>query len=170
MELGETICLPNTMPHCEKCPIRSHCAVAGTERAAQLPTRAAAKPRKVEKRMVMTVISAEYPKKVLLHRRSPKGLLGGMWELPNFIVDDNKQAIVEQLLKSWNTTVLGEEPAPTGKHVFSHVEWQLCGCVLTVKPFLPPLDYVWADLKQLETYALPTAFRLYASALPKLLK
>lgn len=162
MELGETICLPNTMPHCEKCPIRAHCAVAGTERAAELPTRAAAKPRKIENRVVLTIITDEEMPRVLLHRREPKGLLGGMWELPSILDGEPlDERLAEHILDQWD--------APPGKHVFSHVEWRLQGRVLVVKPFDLPADCVWADKTQLVSYALPTAFRTYTAALPSLL-
>ncbi len=166
MELGETICLPNTMPHCEKCPVRSCCAVAGTERAAQLPTRLAAKIKKKEYRTVLTIVTNEPTPRVLLHRRSPKGLLGGMWELPNVLTEDSD---IPQLLSDWGATLLRQTEAPKGKHIFSHIEWLLNGVVYVTEPFSPPADCVWVDKQALPQYALPTAFRLYAKALPDLL-
>lgn len=169
MELGETICLPNAMPRCAECPIREYCAVAGTERAAQLPTRAAPKKRRTEKRTVLTVLSDEQPPRVLLHRRESSGLLGGMWELPNLLCGPHDLAI-SALLEQWGACVLSREPAPAGKHVFSHVEWHLNGLILRVEPFDPPADYRWVNREQLNEYALPTAFRLYAGALPQLLE
>lgn len=164
MELGETLCIPNGMPHCEQCPIREYCAVAGTERAATLPTRAAAKPRRVEERVVLTVLTDEIPARVLLHRREKSGLLSGMWELPNY--QKNTEA---DPLTTWNMDLLSEREAPKGKHVFSHVEWRLSGKIVTVKPVKLSDEYCWVTKEQLKNYALPTAFRLYAAALDRLL-
>ncbi len=166
MELGETICLPNTMPRCDQCPISSCCAVAGSERAAQLPTRATAKAKKVENRTVLTVITDEAKPRVLLHRRPANGLLAAMWELPNILSNDDS---VENLCSRWGAIVLSQTIGPKGKHVFSHIEWLLSGVVVVTKPFLPPDDCVWVDGEELSLYALPTAFRLYAKALPDLL-
>ena len=166
MELGETICLPNTMPHCDQCPVSDCCAVAGTERAAQLPTRVAAKAKKVEKRTVLTVITDEVTPRVLLHRRPARGLLAAMWELPNVLTDETT---AEEMCAKWGTPILSKTQGPKGKHVFSHIEWLLNGVVIKTKPFLPPTDYVWADREELSVYALPTAFRTYAQALPDLL-
>ena len=158
MELGETICLPNTMPHCDRCPIRDFCAVSGTERAAQLPTRKQPKPRKVEQRTVQIVIA---DKRVLLHKRDNKGLLSGMWELPNRLQEEGNGNLPQE----WNAMVLRKEASVSGKHVFSHIEWHLTGEVFFTNPFDPPQGYVWVSEKDFEQYALPTAFRLFAQQL-----
>ncbi len=160
MELGETVCIPNAMPRCEECPIRDYCAVAGTKRAGELPTRAAAKPRRVEERVVLTVITASNPPRVLLHRREDGGLLGGMWELPNHLKDTESD-----ILQQWHIAPLKEHAAPKGKHVFSHIEWKLTGRTVTVAEFQPPEGYCLVNKEELKNYALPTAFRQYAQAL-----
>lgn len=160
MELGETICLPNTMPLCDRCPIRDFCAVSGTERAAQLPTRKQPKPRKVEQRTVQIVIA---DKRVLLHKRDNKGLLSGMWELPNRLQEEGNGNLPQE----WNAMVLRKEASVSGKHVFSHIEWHLTGEVFFTNPFDPPQGYVWVSEKDFEQYALPTAFRLFAQQLPR---
>lgn len=164
MELGETICLPNAMPKCSDCPVRDYCAVAGEERARELPTRAAAKPRRIEKRTVYVVITEEQPRQVLLHRRDAKGLLGGMWELPNVLADERELAPLLDGVTVTKTASLGE-----GRHVFSHVEWQMNGLLVNVKPFTPPDGYSLVTAEELAAYALPTAFRTYTTALPELL-
>ncbi len=162
MELGETVCLPNAMPKCSECPVRAFCAVAGEERARLLPTRAAAKPRRVEQRTVFTVITEETPRRVLLHRREAKGLLGGMWELPN--VQDT--AVADFIPTE---AVIDTAPLGAGRHVFSHVEWLMDGQLLKVEPFTPPSGYRFVSADELADCALPTAFRAYTEALPTLL-
>ncbi len=163
MELGETVCLPNTVPHCERCPVRDFCAVAGTERAAQLPTRKQPKPRRIEKRTVKIVMTDGDKRQVLLHRRDSKGLLSRMWELPNVLTSEDDGGLPQE----WNATVLSKQPSVSGKHVFSHIEWHMTGEVFFTKPFVPPKNYVWVSEDQLEQYALPTAFRLFSQQLFK---
>lgn len=165
MELGETVCLPNAMPKCSECPVRDYCAVAGEERARDLPTRAAAKPRRVEQRTVLTVITDESPRRVLLHRREARGLLGGMWELPN----DTVGTADTMRMLDVSGSVIDTEPLGGGRHVFSHVEWQMDGLLVRVKPFTPPKGYCFVTAEELSAYALPTAFRTYTNVLPKLL-
>ncbi len=165
MELGETICLPNAMPRCAVCPIREFCKVAGTERARLLPTRTAPKQRRMEQRTVLTVIVSG--QQVLLHRRAPKGLLGGMWELPNFL---NKESSVQAVLSSLGVSDYTLQPLATGKHVFSHVEWQLQGLLVRASRVEPKEDYRLVNREELSSYALPTAFRTYTAGLSALLE
>lgn len=163
MELGETICLPNTIPHCDRCPIRDFCAVGGTERAAQLPTRKQPKPRRVEQRTVKIVMADGDKRQVLLHRRDNRGLLSGMWELPNVLTEEDDGWLPQE----WNATVLYKKLSVSGKHIFSHIEWHLTGEVFFTEPFAPPKNYVWVSQDELEQYALPTAFRLFSQQLFK---
>ncbi len=168
MELGETICLPNAMPRCSECPLKEYCAVAGLERARDLPTRSAPKPRKIEQRMVFVIITDENIPRVLLHKRQKGGLLGGMWELPNTSITDDFQP--EKQLSEWGIPKKSLEPLAAAKHVFSHVEWQLQGTLVKAKTFTPSEGFQLVSMNELDNYALPTAFRAYSKIIPMLLK
>ncbi len=161
MELGETICLPNTQPHCNECPLWDYCAVAGTEHAAELPTRTPPKPRRVEKRTVFVIVTEDSPRKVLLHRRS-SGLLGGMWELPNIETDDDKDTLSE-----WGVEPISTQPLTNGKHVFSHVEWHMTGVLVRAKGVTLKPNFRLVSKTELADYALPTAFKTYSKILLK---
>ncbi len=157
MELGETVCLPNAQPHCSECPLVEYCAVAGLERARELPTRAKPKPRRVEHRTVFVVLEDG---NVLLHRRPPKGLLGGMWELPNIESDH-----VGDALSDWGVVVSAVDELPTVKHVFSHVEWHMVGYLVKATSITLKPDFELVSKEELADYALPTAFRTYSDIL-----
>lgn len=165
MELGETVCLPNAMPKCAECPVRDYCAVAGEERARDLPTRTAPKSRRIEKRTVLTITTRDGA--VLLHRRSDGGLLGGMWELPNFLTEETS---VDAFLHTIGITEYTTRPLPRGKHVFSHVEWQMEGIHVLVDDAVPQAAYRIVTADELPSFALPTAFRTYTAGLTALLK
>ncbi len=165
MELGERVCLPNTVPHCEECPLKAQCLGQARGTAAALPTRVVRTRRRVERRTVMVCIARFPTPKVLLHKRPEEGLLAGLWELPNVLTDDVPSP------ETWATEqgipLIDVTPLPAGKHLFSHIEWQLNGFALRTAPFDPPADCVWADEQQLRgLYALPSAFRTYSQALP----
>jgi A/G-specific adenine glycosylase len=78
MELGATICLPRE-PRCDACPVRELCAARreGIER--ELPI---AKKKKPPRKVTMLALVSRRGQRVLLGRRRPGGLFGGLWEPP----------------------------------------------------------------------------------------
>lgn len=170
MELGETVCLPNTEPKCAACPLNDICAARAEGSQKQLPIRSKAKERRIENRTVMVIVSKENPCRVLLHQRPNKGLLAGLWELPNvFGTVEDKEA--NGFLRAIGGEATSVSSLITGKHIFTHIEWHLSGFLLYVKPFVAPDGYAWATVMQLyEQYALPGAFRTYSALLPILMK
>ena len=79
MDLGATVCTPKS-PTCGNCPWADDCDARALGIAASLPAREA-KPDRPLRRGVAFVLISERDE-VLLRRRPPKGLLGGMHEPP----------------------------------------------------------------------------------------
>ena len=167
MELGETICLPNGEPHCAECPLNHLCEAYRLGCAQNLPVRIKKTSRRVEQRRVALVKIQGAPPTVLLHKRSDEGLLAGLWELPNTLADDP----LESLPLSLRSKCVKMGELPQGKHLFSHIEWQMSGEIYLLDDVNElPDGYIAADLVALQTmYALPSAFRIYAGMLPQLL-
>ena len=167
MELGETVCLPNGEPHCAECPLNHLCEAYRLGCAQNLPVRIKKTSRRVEQRRVALVKIKGAPPTVLLHKRSDEGLLAGLWELPNTLADDP----LESLPLSFRSMCVKMGELPQGKHLFSHIEWQMSGEMYLLDNVNElPNGYVAADLVALQTtYALPSAFRIYAGMLPQLL-
>ena len=155
MELGETVCLPNTQPRCHECPLAAYCAVCGTPRARELPLRTPPKPRKTEKKTVFLVVTDDTPPRILLHRREDGGLLGGMWEFPSG----------ETVTEFTDAEILSTKKLPPAKHVFSHIEWHMSGQLVKVKSFTPKEAYCLLTKDEFISFALPTAFRKYRELL-----
>jgi A/G-specific adenine glycosylase len=79
MELGATICTPGT-PHCDVCPIGFACKAAAKPKAAYLPYKKAAKPRRIEEKVLyIRVYIGEDDWYVQLQKRTQKGLLHGLY-------------------------------------------------------------------------------------------
>jgi A/G-specific adenine glycosylase len=78
-DLGATICTPAT-PACALCPLRAGCAGFARGIAADLPRKAAKPERPVRHGVHFWLVDGRG--QVLLRRRPPRGLLGGMTELP----------------------------------------------------------------------------------------
>jgi A/G-specific adenine glycosylase len=81
MELGATLCAP-TQPRCLVCPLGRDCAAARTGRQDELPVVAARKKASELPVLERTVVWLEDAGEIVLVRRTPDGLFGGLWELP----------------------------------------------------------------------------------------
>ena len=90
MELGAQICVPRS-PNCGVCPVNTLCRArqAGTQEAR--PARKVRRPvPSVVEAIVGLVYRGDGDLRVLLRRRPPRGLLGGMWELPGAEVPESE--------------------------------------------------------------------------------
>src|SRR5262249_25419373 len=106
MELGATLCSP-TSPKCLVCPLAAHCVAARTGRQDELPVVA---PRKKESELPVLARAALWiyaRGELVLARRRPEGLFGGLWELPQ---GDDPLEVARAL------GVTGVEPEPVAYH------------------------------------------------------
>ncbi len=113
MDLGATLCT-RSRPECGRCPMRSDCEAHRLQRIADFPGK---KPRKAlpVKSVVMPVL-INHEGEVLLQKRPPSGIWGGLWSLPEFESDAELSAWCES-----NFTGCGQaELLAEIKHTFSH--------------------------------------------------
>ena len=160
MELGAMVCLPNGAPRCGDCPVQHLCEGYHRGSAALLPLRAAKKARRVEERTVLLVRCGGL---VGLRRRPDTGLLAGLWELPS-LDGALSPAVLREALDGMGWRVeklLSLRPA---KHIFTHVEWRMTGCEVTLAAPADGLTFVTPSALRAE-YALPSAFRSFLRVL-----
>lgn len=79
MDLGATVCVPRA-PRCDACPVREHCGALARGIVSELP-RSATKSPPVSVRRTAVVLASS--RAVLLARRRPEALFGGLWEPPS---------------------------------------------------------------------------------------
>lgn len=157
MDLGATICTPKS-PACAICPLREGCAarLAGIE--ALLPRRAdkAERPRRSGAAFVLTSANGH----VLLRRRPPRGLLGGMLEFPS-----------TPWTKEGERAPLSHAPAKAGwtklptrvEHVFTHFALTLEVYAARVGTEDAGLG-LWIPAAELDDAGLPSVMRKVAAA------
>ncbi|GAA4361029.1 A/G-specific adenine glycosylase [Kangiella marina] len=86
MDLGAVVCT-RSKPKCEQCPLSEHCYALKHDTITQLPGK---KPKKARpKRSVYWLIYLEN-QQVVLHKRPPSGIWGGLWCFPE--IDQSEQA------------------------------------------------------------------------------
>ena len=82
MELGEKICLPNTVPLCKKCPIQEFCLANKENLTNEIPVRVKKQKRKIEDK---TVFVLKYKNEIAIRKREKTGILANLYEFPNVI-------------------------------------------------------------------------------------
>jgi len=126
MDLGSMICTPRD-PLCPNCPLRHLCKGYLSGKPESYPARI------IKKRIpLMTAISAVIMQdgRVLLNRRPPKGLLGGLWEFPNWRIEEkersrSKLGLRKQIKKEMGINVKVKEPIGTFHQTYSHFKLTL---------------------------------------------
>ena len=79
MDLGATVCT-RSRPRCDDCPLNGDCLALAEGRETELPH---PKPRKTTPlRETVFVIVRDPRARVLLERRPPAGIWGGLWSFP----------------------------------------------------------------------------------------
>ena len=159
MELGETVCLPGT-PDCPACPLAAMCAAHAAGRETDWPVMPAKRPRRVQPR---TVFILEHAGHIALVKRPDKGLLAGLWELPN-VEGELDEAEALCLADAWGCAPEGLASCGRAVHIFTHLEWHMVGW--RVRCAAAPERFLWTDGPQRETACpLPSAFRYYKAQL-----
>ncbi len=80
MDLGATLC-GRSQPRCAACPLAATCAARLSGRVAAFP---AARPKKVLPRKTTVMLVLVHDGRMLLARRPPAGIWGGLWSFPEF--------------------------------------------------------------------------------------
>ena len=155
-DLGATICTRN--PACAICPWTAHCRGRAAGIAAALPRRAAKQARPA--RHGAHFFLADAQGRVLLRRRPPRGLLGGMVELPGteWRADPwrmDEACALAPMAVSWR-------PAGQVQHVFSHFALSLDVYAAEVETI--EADGFLCDAGALPAEALPSVMRKCVAA------
>jgi len=114
MDLGATLCT-RTRPACERCPVAAPCVARRQGRQAQLPT---PKPsRRLPERATLMILARDPQGAVLLERRPPTGIWGGLWSLPE---TDPGRDPADWCRERTGAAPLRLEMHPPRRHTFSH--------------------------------------------------
>lgn len=167
MELGAVVCVPNGVPKCEECPVKSLCGAYSRGTQLQYPVKKKKALRKTEEK---TALILKHQNRIAIRKRSGPGVLSGLWELPNLKGASTKQQLLQWLTEKGLVIKDIRKPG-SGKqrlrHIFTHIEWQMEYWIGDCESVGAENDFTWVSTEQLETeIALPTAFRkIYEKAL-----
>ena len=161
MELGAVVCIPNGKAKCGECPVASVCLAYRHDKVDSLPVKAPKKARMLEDRTVFIIQDGEC---TAIRKRPEKGLLAGLYELPN-IQGHLKREEALLYVEKMGLDPLYIEKLPPTKHIFSHIEWRMQAYRIKVSSLKKAQDreLIFADKEQSgKQYAIPSAFGAYA--------
>jgi len=158
MELGATVCLPRT-PQCNRCPLAEACQAHKHHLTSLIPfkSKTAQRPERVSHALILL-----WAHKVLLVQRPQNGLLGGLWEFPMCISEENTSAPTPQecltnlkinacYVKSWKPI----------RHSYTHFQLQLIPVLYRLKEphFYSDfyINHAWTELDKLEPFPMHRA-------------
>jgi A/G-specific adenine glycosylase len=161
MDLGATLCTPRR-PACGLCPVRSDCRGQSEGIAEALPYREEKAERPLRRGAAFVALRADGA--VLLRERPPKGLLGGMMEVPSSPWDETQQNEKSALAHVPVDAAWRKLPGPV-QHTFTHFHLELsvyCAEValdVRVKRDADPLRCRFVARRDLAGGALPSLMR-----------
>ena len=156
MELGATVCGPNKAPDCENCPCKHFCLGYAQGVAAQLPVKSPKKGRRVEEKTVFLLRCGAY---YALQKRPDKGLLAGLWQLPEIPGIWEASEAIARL----NAPVQEVYRQLDKNHIFTHIEWKMRCFYLEISEKAD--NFQWFTAEEIANFAaLPTAYRQFWDA------
>jgi A/G-specific adenine glycosylase len=160
MELGAMVCKPQ-QPLCSACPIQRMCVAHGTGRVGEYPKKLKRSPTPQFNIAVGVVFKNG---RVLITRRKPEGLLGGLWEFPGGKIQNNekaKDACIREIKEETNLSVGVDSQLGRIKHAYTHFKIVMdvfcCSYISGQVKLNGPVDHRWIKLDKLDDYPFPKA-------------
>ena len=135
----------------------------------ELPKKTPPKSRRIEDKTVLVLVSDN---QAALRKRPAKGLLAGLYELPNLEGYLNSEQVLDYV-NAEGLSAIRIQALPAAKHIFSHIEWHMAGYVVKVEEpeqqendasdsHDSPGKLFFVEKQQMEEkYSIPAAFAAY---------
>jgi A/G-specific adenine glycosylase len=161
MDLGATLCL-RSRPLCASCPLAQDCVARAEERIAELPTPRAR--RSVPLRNAHWLVLRRSGR-ILLERRPPSGLWGGLWVFP----ESTGERWAADCLRLAGSAALEQRTLDPIEHAFSHFRLRavplLCDLPADAAASAQEAGLQWLSLADARDEALPAPVKRVLAAL-----
>jgi A/G-specific adenine glycosylase len=164
MELGALVCLPKN-PLCPHCPLTGFCE---SRRRGTVHLRPVPAKRKAVTAIEVAVGILVSRDRVLIQKRPPSGLMGGLWEFPGGKVREGEtpdKALMRELKEELELKVTPSREIATLRHNYTSFRVTLHAffCISDHGCRLPVLraaeEARWVTTQELDDYAFPAANR-----------
>jgi A/G-specific adenine glycosylase len=155
MDLGATLCRRSS-PRCTQCPLQTDCKASTGNQVEKFPAPRPRKklPVKAARLLILTDVASG---SILLEKRPPTGIWGGLWSLPEAEVDEQIEQLCHQ---RWGLKVLSNEDCDPFRHTFSHYHFDITPCRVQVQQNTTYLkdegEIIWCQSEDAQQRALAT--------------
>ncbi len=157
MDLGATVCT-RSKPNCSQCPIQTDCLAKQTETVSILPT--PKPPKRLPVKQLVLLLLSDSAGQILLEKRPPTGIWGGLWSLPEF----NTIELAYHWCLTNNQPIIEVQTLAPQRHTFSHYHLDYTTVLIKAEN---PINFVmeanqtvWYKLDQLKKLGLPAPIKL----------
>ena len=158
MDLGAMICIPRNPP-CLACPLFSGCAAFQEKTQDRIPVKKKRSPIPHYDVGVAVILKG---KKILITKRPPEGLLGGLWEFPGGKTKKNEgmeACTVREIHEELGIEVQIKKPLVTVQHAYTHfkvtLHAYLCRHVKGKPHPIVATEYRWVEVDDLDQFPFP---------------
>ncbi|MBE0613380.1 MAG: A/G-specific adenine glycosylase [Burkholderiales bacterium] len=155
MDLGATLCT-RARPRCEECPLADSCKARALDRVAEFPAPRAAKA--VPTRAVHMLLLLRNGE-VLLEKRPPSGIWGGLWSLPEL---GDAAGVRTHCRTHYGCSIAAPQTLAPLAHGFTHFKLNIQPLLCPVKTFTPAAQEsgrLWLSLEDAHGAAIPVPVR-----------
>lgn len=160
MDLGATLCVRGK-PVCEKCPVERMCIARSKGIEKTLPK---AKPRKALPIRQATFLILKKNHCVLLEKRPPNGIWGGLWSLPEISGMPGLSEIQESCFQRFRCEIGEIKIGESFRHTFSHFHLDIFPVEIAVKKvrniIMEDAQQIWYNLRDPSEVGLPAPVKL----------
>jgi len=160
MELGAVICKPQ-QPLCGNCPVQKKCRSNQAGEVLNYPIKLKKRPTPLYRIAVGVVFKNG---RVLITRRKPSGLLGGLWEFPGGKIQKGESpeaACIREIKEEVNLAIRVDWHLSRVKHAYTHFKIVMdvfcCSYVSGRIALSGPVDHRWISLLRLDDFPFPKA-------------
>lgn len=155
MDLGATVCT-RSKPSCSMCPLQSCCLAFSQGNPHAYPGK---KPKKEIPLYQTHAILLLQDGQLLLEKRPPTGIWGGLWSLP----ETEHLSDIEEVCGNFGVSLKTTEILPTLRHVFSHYRLDIIPVKAHVhlipNKIMDSASHIWHNLQESVAVGLPAPIK-----------
>jgi A/G-specific adenine glycosylase len=159
MELGRRICTAPT-PRCQECPLTAQCAAFANDTHLSRPVR---QPRpRTPHYDVTAAVTRREDGRILIARRPPESMLGGLWEFPGGKREPGeslRECLRREIREELGIEIEVGEQIGTVRHAYTHFRITLyvfaCHYLRGEPHAIGCSEWAWVTLDDLDRYAFP---------------